>query len=95
VSEDFWKEHERRLSDAEAARRSRQQRIRETCLEIMKMEATKNAVLHAIDGVWSVAKPLVESMLDQPDKERQKKTEKDSPDSTKQVKADKADSISH
>lgn len=74
MSEKFWKEHERRLREAQAARRSSRQRIRERDLEIIRIRAAGAVFLKAIDGVCSLAKPVVESMFSHSGKERQKKT---------------------
>ena len=59
MTEEFWKEHERRLREAQDARRSRQRRIHERDLEIFRIEATEAVILHAIDGLCSLAKPIV------------------------------------
>ena len=74
MSEDFWKEHERRLREAQAARRSSRQRTRERDLEIIRIRAAEAVFLKVIDGVCSFAKPVVESMFSHPGQERQKKT---------------------
>jgi hypothetical protein len=74
VTGEFWKEHERQLQEAQAARRSRRQRIRERDLEIIRIEAAGAVILHAIDGLSHLAKPIVESMFSQPRKELQKRT---------------------
>lgn len=70
MTEEFWKEHDRRLREAQDARRSRQRRIRERDLEIIRTEATGAVILHAIDRVCSLAKPIVK-----PDAPRQEATE--------------------
>lgn len=72
MTEEFWKEHERRLREAQVARRSSRQRIRERDLEIIRIEAAGAVIRHAIDGLSSLAKPVVESMFSHPGKERQK-----------------------
>jgi len=74
VSEEFWKEYERRLREAQAAHRSRQRRIRERDLEIIRIEAAGAVFLKAIDGVCSLAKPVLEHMLNHPGQEPQKRT---------------------
>ena len=70
MTEEFWKEHERRLREAQDARRSRQRRLRERDLEIIRIKATEAIILHAIDGLCSLAKPIVK-----PEASRQEATE--------------------
>lgn len=73
----FWKEHERRLREAQAARTSSRQRIRERDLEIIRIRAAGAVFLKAIDGVCSLAKPVVESMFSHTGKARSDRRKRD------------------